>query len=89
MLVLTMSLLPGNGCVLRGYGQDLDLKLVGATYLWQDGSTSTSINATQAGKYKVIVELSGCTATDSTTVRIISPAAINLGRIPPSAMGNP
>ncbi|HOY20102.1 MAG TPA: hypothetical protein PLC89_22500, partial [Haliscomenobacter sp.] len=87
----TVRILPANDftpnlindttlCSGQSLELEADLKLVGATYLWQDGSTSTSINATQAGKYKVIVELSGCTATDSTTVRIISPAAINLGR---------
>ncbi len=59
---------------------DADLNLVGATYRWQDGSTATSINASKAGKYKVTIELSGCTASDSTQVRVISPAAINLGR---------
>jgi gliding motility-associated-like protein len=57
-----------------------DLNLVGATYRWQDGSTNTRINVTQPGKYKVVVQLSGCSAADSTQVRIISPAAINLGR---------
>lgn len=57
-----------------------DLKLLGATYLWQDGSTSASIKVVQPGKYKVTVELSGCFAADSTTVRIISPASINLGK---------
>lgn len=59
---------------------DADLNLVGATYRWQDGSTATSINASKAGKYKVTIELSGCTASDSTEIRVISPAAINLGR---------
>ena len=57
-----------------------DLKLLGATYRWQDGSTSASIKVVQPGKYKVTVELSGCVAADSTTVRIISPASINLGK---------
>jgi len=67
-------------CANQGLVLNADLNLVGATYRWQDGSTATSINASKAGKYKVTVELSGCTASDSTQVRVISPAAINLGR---------
>lgn len=59
---------------------DAELNLVGATYRWQDGSTAASIPVTQAGKYKVTIELSGCTASDSTQVRIISPTGINLGQ---------
>lgn len=58
---------------------DADLNLVGATYRWQDGSTAASIQVTQAGQYKVTIELSGCTASDSTQVRIISPTGISLG----------
>jgi gliding motility-associated-like protein len=67
-------------CANQGLVLNADLNLVGATYRWQDGSTATSINASKAGKYKVTIELSGCTASDSTQVRVISPAAINLGR---------
>ena len=67
-------------CANQGLVLNADLNLVGATYRWQDGTTATSINASKAGKYKVTIELSGCTASDSTQVRVISPAAINLGR---------
>ena len=59
---------------------DAELNLVGATYRWHDGSTTASIPVTQAGKYKVTIELSGCSVSDSTQVRIISPRGINLGQ---------
>ncbi len=59
---------------------DADLKLSGASYRWQDGSSNAQIVVNQAGKYKVIVELLGCTITDSTTVRLINLGALNLGR---------
>lgn len=59
---------------------DAELNLVGATYRWQDGSTASNIRVSNAGQYKVTVELSGCTASDSTQVRIVSPSSINLGR---------
>lgn len=59
---------------------DAELNLVGATYRWQDGSTASNIRVSTAGQYKVTIELSGCTASDSTQVRIVSPSAINLGR---------
>lgn len=59
---------------------DAELNLVGATYRWQDGSTASNIRVSAAGQYKVTVELSGCTASDSTQVRIVSPSSINLGR---------
>lgn len=59
---------------------DAELNLVGAAYRWQDGSTAASIPVTQAGKYKVTIELSGCSVSDSTQVRIITPRGINLGQ---------
>jgi len=59
---------------------DAELNLVGATYRWQDGSTASNIRVSTPGQYKVTVELSGCTASDSTQVRIVSPSSINLGR---------
>lgn len=59
---------------------DADLKLSGASYRWQDGSSNAQLVVNQAGKYKVVVELSGCTISDSTTLRLINVAALNLGR---------
>jgi gliding motility-associated-like protein len=59
---------------------DADLKLNGASYRWQDGSSNAQIVVNQAGKYKVVVEHSGCTITDSTIVRLVNAAALNLGR---------
>lgn len=67
-------------CAKQDLVLNADLKLTGATYHWQDGSNHAQIRVAQAGKYKVVVGLSGCSVTDSTTVRIISAAILNLGR---------
>ncbi len=67
-------------CANQDLVLNADLNLIGATYHWQDGSSNAQIEVTQAGLHKVVVELSGCSIADSTTVRMISAAALNLGR---------
>lgn len=37
----------------------------GATYTWQDGSSAPTFNVTGSGTYDVLVDLNGCTATDT------------------------
>ncbi len=60
---------------------DADINLQGVNYRWQDGSSNAQIKVNQAGIYKVVVDLSGCTTVvDSTTVRLINLSALNLGR---------
>ncbi|MBK9491929.1 MAG: hypothetical protein IPO07_26375 [Haliscomenobacter sp.] len=68
--------MPGQSLVL-----DADINLQGVNYRWQDGSSNAQIKVNQAGIYKVVVDLSGCTTVvDSTTVRLINLSALNLGR---------
>lgn len=55
------------------------LDLVGLKYLWQDSSSKSSLVVRGPGKYKVTVELTGCTASDSLMVAYIPPPPINLG----------
>jgi gliding motility-associated-like protein len=43
----------------------LDATNAGATYLWNTGTTSSSITTDSAGIYRVIVDLSGCQMLDS------------------------
>ncbi len=51
-----------------------------ASYLWQDGSTSTSYNANSAGTYYVTVtDTIGCKGSDTSTVKIYPKDSINLG----------
>ncbi|HNU57904.1 MAG TPA: hypothetical protein PKN30_15040, partial [Flavobacteriales bacterium] len=43
----------------------LDATTPGATYLWQDGSTAATFDATTPGNYSVAVSVNGCTSSDS------------------------
>ncbi len=52
----------------------------GATFLWNTGSTSSSIQVSAAGTYLLTVTINGCSASDSETVNITSSLApVNLG----------
>ena len=53
----------------------LNPNINGGTYLWQDGSNSSTFTVTQAGEYYVTATLGGCSGTDSIQVSI-SPAAV-------------
>ena len=46
----------------------LDALTTGATYLWQDGSTNSSFNVSQAGDYWVAVSIGDCSLVDSVSV---------------------
>lgn len=48
-------------------------------YLWQDGSTGPIFNATSSGSYWVQVGNSGCTASDTINVQIVTIATPDLG----------
>lgn len=57
-----------------------DLSTAGATYLWQDGSTSSVFRIDQSGDYAVTVS-NGCGEVgDAISVEIFEPLAIQLGR---------
>ncbi len=57
----------------------LDATYPGATYLWQNGSTSPYLAAGTAGTYSVVVDLNGCTATDSMTLAVYPYPDVYLG----------
>lgn len=73
--------LPGDTDLCEGETLLLDpgLGLVGVRFLWQDGSTEPTFTVTQAGTYKVTLELSGCEASDSLEVRYTSTPVFDLG----------
>ena len=56
----------------------------GATYLWQDESTSSDYTISNAGEYWVTVDLNGCLASDSISVttlpvpEVVLPPQVNL-----------
>lgn len=52
----------------------------GATYLWSDGSTGASIDATSTGTYSVTVTSSeGCEQSDLMNLTMFPPAVVDLG----------
>jgi gliding motility-associated-like protein len=58
----------------------LDVKLPGATYLWQDQSTTASFTVTKPGIYWVEVTQGRCTTRDSIKIEYVTPPTIHLGK---------
>jgi len=65
--------------ICEGDSIQLDGFYSGATYLWQDGSTNSTIWANQTGTYTVTVDFNGCTYTDSTHIELNPYPVFNLG----------
>lgn len=62
-----------------GQTATLNATTAGATYTWQNGSTSPTFTVTQAGTYSVTINVGGCTATDAVTVNYGVNPTVNLG----------
>lgn len=63
-------------------GQHLTLNagtITGATYLWQDGSTASTLSVTTPGTYWVHVTSGACTAGDTIVVNTTPLPVVNLG----------
>ncbi len=57
----------------------LDAFVPGATYLWQDGTTTSTLNVSVPGTYSVQVTLNGCTSNDAVTVAHEALPIVDLG----------
>ncbi|MFT4600260.1 MAG: gliding motility-associated-like protein [Arenicella sp.] len=57
----------------------LDASAAAAPYLWQDGSTNATFNATVAGQYYVDVGSGACSGSDTVNVSFTAPPLVNLG----------
>ncbi len=57
----------------------LDATVAGATYEWQDGSTSPTFEVTEAGTYSVTVDLDGCILEGSIEIDFNPLPGIDLG----------
>lgn len=57
----------------------LDAGNAGASFLWQDNSTSGSYNVSSTGNYSVTVTQNGCSAADTVNVNVIPQPVVNLG----------
>ncbi|MBI3234492.1 MAG: T9SS type A sorting domain-containing protein, partial [Bacteroidetes bacterium] len=52
-----------------------------ASYIWNDGSTNSTLNTSIAGTYWVTVtDLNGCQNTDTAELKNYAPASVNLGQ---------
>lgn len=70
----------GNDTTLcEGATLVLNVNAPGATYIWQDGSTSSSYTVNAAGTYSVDVTLGNCSASDEITIAYNPLPVINLG----------
>ncbi|MFT6165917.1 MAG: gliding motility-associated-like protein [Vicingaceae bacterium] len=66
------GLCPGSNLIL-------DATIANATYSWQDNSSASAFNVSQAGKYWVDVEVNSCKASDTIQVDLIE-SSVNLGK---------
>ena len=65
------------GCF--GFVKSFSLNVKNATYLWQNGATSSSINASDSGLYFVEVTVSGCVYHDSARIFLFPTPYVDLG----------
>ncbi|MEO6584167.1 MAG: T9SS type B sorting domain-containing protein, partial [Ferruginibacter sp.] len=66
-----------DGSLCAGTSRLLDAG-AGTSYLWQDGSTKNTFNATGVGKYWVrVINNANCTATDTTKITRLLPLPAN------------
>jgi hypothetical protein len=71
--------LGANIAVCAGTPVTLDAGNPGATYLWNTGATTQTIQATTGGNYFVTVTQNSCTATDTIQVSYNALPVVNLG----------
>src|SRR5690606_7150774 len=71
--------LGGDQTVCAGEEVTLDASWPGATYAWNNGSTSASITVSESGIYSVIVDLDGCSSGDAATITVLDQLAVDLG----------
>lgn len=64
------------------YGEtlNLDIELPGATYVWQDGSTSGNYTVSESGEYAVTVSNACGVVSDAIAVHVFEPLSVDLGR---------
>jgi PKD repeat protein len=63
--------LGNNISICQGDQVTLNALNSGATYIWSNGSTSSSIDVTTSGTYHVAVTLNSCTVRDTVSVTVV------------------
>ncbi|QQR98336.1 MAG: gliding motility-associated C-terminal domain-containing protein [Sphingobacteriales bacterium] len=84
-IIITQKIVPtvdlrADTTICNGATITLDATNSGATYEWNTGAETATINVSTEGTYSVVVTLDGCTATDSKFIDVLdAPSAFNLG----------
>jgi gliding motility-associated-like protein len=84
-ITITQKALPtvdlrADTSICTGASTTLDATFENATYLWNTGAETATIEVSTEGTYSVTVTLDGCTATDSKLVSVLNPpTAFNIG----------
>jgi len=63
----------GNSVLLNAFSDN-------ATYFWNNGATSSTINVTTTGIYNVDVSIGACLISDTIDIEVLPAPAINLGK---------
>ncbi|MDQ3101123.1 MAG: hypothetical protein M3R08_07035, partial [Bacteroidota bacterium] len=71
--------LGANATLCAGESLLLDAAVPGGSYLWQNGSTSSSFQVNAPGNYSVTVTANGCSASDAITVTYLPLPVVDLG----------
>lgn len=79
MLPLPVADLGADQTSCAGQTVILDATYPGASYVWLDGSTAPTLNATLSGNYHVTLSLSGCTDKDTVYVHFHPLPVVELG----------
>ncbi len=68
-----------DATICEGDPFQLDASSPGASYLWQDGSTSATFDVVVSGSYSVDVSLGSCSVSDQIDVTVNPVPIVNLG----------
>ncbi|GAB5539703.1 MAG: hypothetical protein Salg2KO_18060 [Salibacteraceae bacterium] len=63
----------------EGDSMTLDASIVGATYLWENGTTSATRTVTDSGEYSVTVTVGSCEVSDTIIIDVVPIPDIDLG----------
>lgn len=79
----------GNDTIVCGNTNlSFTLNIPGASYLWQNNTTSNSLSVNTSGKYWVEVSIGPCTSSDTINVTFVNPTPVNLGKDTSFCQGN-
>ena len=83
-----LFLLGSDTVLCRDTVYTYDFNLPGATYLWNDGSTTNRYGITQPGIYSLTVTQQGCTAKDTVIIGYKNNPVVDLGNDTTICKGN-